>query len=45
MTSPSGNLANTVIRTGATIARTASGENTVTINSGYEFYLVKIEKR
>ena len=40
-----GNLANTVIRTGATIARTASGENTVTINSGYEFYLVKIEKR
>ena len=40
-----GNLANTVIRTGATIARTSSGENTVTINSGYEFYLVKIEKR
>lgn len=40
-----GNLANTVIRTGATIARTASGENTVTINSGYEFYLVKIGKR
>ena len=40
-----GNLANTVIRTGATIARTASGENTVSINSGYEFYLVKIEKR
>ena len=40
-----GNLANTVIRTGATIARTASGENAVTINSGYEFYLVKIEKR
>lgn len=40
-----GNLANTVIRTGATIARTATGENTVTINSGYEFYLVKIEKR
>lgn len=40
-----GNFANTVIRTGATIARTASGENTVTINSGYEFYLVKIEKR
>ncbi len=40
-----GNIANTVIRTGATIARTASGENTVTINSGYEFYLVKIEKR
>lgn len=40
-----GNIANTVIRTGATIARTASGENTVNINSGYEFYLVKIEKR
>ena len=40
-----GNLANTAIRTGATIARTASGENTVTINSGYEFYLVKNEKR
>ena len=40
-----GNIANTVIRTGATIARTASGENAVNINSGYEFYLVKIEKR
>ena len=40
-----GNIANTVIRTGATIARTASGENAVCINSGYEFYLVKIEKR
>lgn len=40
-----GNIANTVIRTGATIARTASGENAVSINSGYEFYLVKIEKR
>lgn len=40
-----GNIANTVIRTGATIARTASGENTVSINSGYEFFLVKTEKR
>ena len=40
-----GNLANIVIRTGATIARTAFGENTVTINSSYEFYLVKIENR
>ena len=40
-----GNIANTVIRTGATIARTASGENAVSINSGYEFFLVKIEKR
>ena len=40
-----GNIANTVIRTGATIAKSASGETSVTINSGYEFYLVKIEKR
>ena len=40
-----GNIANTVIRTGATIARTASGENAVSINSGYEFFLVKTEKR
>ena len=39
------NIANTVIRTGATIAKSASGETSVTINAGYEFYLVKIEKR
>lgn len=40
-----GDLANTVIRTGATIARSATGEVTVSLSSGYEFYLVKIEKK
>jgi len=40
-----GDLANTVIRTGATIAHSATGEVTVSLSSGYEFYLVKIEKK
>ena len=39
-----GDLANTVLRTGATIAKSASGELSVTIVSGYEFYLVKSER-
>ena len=40
-----GDLANTVIRTGASIAKSATGEVSVSVVSGYEFYLVKIEKR
>ena len=40
-----GDLANTVLRTGATIARSASGELSVKVVSGYEFYLVKVEKK
>ena len=40
-----GDLANTVLRTGATIAKSASGELSVSVVSGYEFYLVKVEKR
>lgn len=40
-----GDLASTVIRTGATIARSASGELSVSVVSGYEFYLVKAERR
>ena len=40
-----GDLANTVIRTGASIARSASGEVSVNVVSGYEFYLVKSERR
>ena len=40
-----GDLANTVLRTGASIARNASGEVSVSVVSGYEFYLVKAEKR
>ena len=40
-----GDLANTVIRTGASIAKSATGELSVSVVSGYEFYLVKIEKR
>ena len=39
-----GDLANTVLRTGATIAKSASGELSVKIVSGYEFYLVKSER-
>lgn len=40
-----GDLANTVLRTGATIARSASGELSVKVVSGYEFYLVKVERK
>ena len=40
-----GDIANTVIRTGATIAKSATGEVSVNVVSGYEFYLVKVEKR
>ena len=40
-----GDLASTVIRTGATIAKSASGEVSVNVVSGYEFYLVKSERR
>lgn len=40
-----GDLASTVIRTGATIAESASGEVSVSVVNGYEFYLVKSERR
>lgn len=40
-----GDLASTVIRTGASIARSASGELSVSVVNGYEFYLVKAERR
>ena len=40
-----GDIASTVIRTGATIAKSASGELSVSAVSGYEFYLVKAERR
>ena len=40
-----GNIASTVIRTGASIAKSATGELSVSVVSGYEFYLVKSEKR
>ena len=40
-----GDLASTVIRTGATIAKSASGELSVSVVSGYEFYLAKAERR
>ena len=40
-----GDLASTVIRTGASIARSASGEVSVNVVSGYELYLVKSERR
>ena len=39
-----GDLANTVLRTGATIAKSASGELSVKVVTGYEFYLVKSER-
>ena len=40
-----GDLASTVLRTGASIARSGSGELSVSVVSGYEFYLVKSERR
>ena len=40
-----GDLASTIIRTGASIARSASCEVSVSVVSGYEFYLVKSEKK
>ena len=40
-----GDLASTVLRTGASIARSASGEVSVNVVSGYEFYLVKSERK
>ncbi len=40
-----GDIASTVLRTGATIAKSATGELSVSVVSGYEFYLVKSEKR
>ena len=40
-----GDLASTVIRTGASIARSATGEVSVNVVSGYEFYLVKSDRR
>ena len=39
-----GDLTNTVLRTGATIAKSVSGELSVKVVSGYEFYLVKSER-
>ena len=39
-----GDLANIMLRTGATIAKSASGELSVKVVSGYEFYLVKSER-
>jgi len=40
-----GDIASTVIRTGASIAKSASGELSVSVVSGYEFYLVKSERK
>lgn len=40
-----GNLANTIVRTGASLAQSATGKTVVGVVSGYEFFLVKIDKR
>lgn len=40
-----GDLASTVLRTSATIAKSTTGEVSVNVVSGYEFYLVKSERR
>ncbi|MBQ2242957.1 MAG: conjugative transposon protein TraM [Bacteroidales bacterium] len=40
-----GDIANTIIRTGVNIARSSSGEVSVNVASGYEFFLVKSERR
>ena len=42
---PCGSAEWTVIRTGASIAKSATGEVSVSVVSGYEFYLVKAERR
>ena len=40
-----GDLASSALRTGATLAKSANGEKSVAVVSGYEFYLVKSERR
>ena len=40
-----GSLANTIVRTGANLARNAAGKTSVSVVSGYEFFLVKMDKR
>lgn len=40
-----GDIANTIIRTGVNIARSSTGEKAVNVSSGYEFFLVKSERR
>ena len=40
-----GDIASTIIRTGASIAKSATGEVSVSVVSGYEFYLVKSERK
>ncbi len=39
-----GDIANTIIRTGANIAKSANGEIAVNVISGYEFFLVKSDR-
>ena len=39
-----GDIANTIIRTGANLARSANGKVSVNVVSGYEFFLVKNDK-
>lgn len=39
-----GDIANTIIRTGANLARSANGNVSVSVVSGYEFFLVKNDK-
>ena len=40
-----GNLANMIVRTGASLAQSATGKTVVGVVSGYEFFLVKKDKR
>lgn len=40
-----GSLANTIVRTGANLARNAAGKTSVSAVSGYEFFLVKTDKK
>ena len=40
-----GDIANTIIRTGANLARSATGKISVSVISGYEFFLVKNDKK
>lgn len=40
-----GRVAGTIVNTGASLVRNSSGDVTVSISSGYEFYIMKTKKR
>lgn len=40
-----GRVAGTIVNTGASLIRNSSGDVSVSISSGYEFYIMKTKKR